>query len=179
MNRTTVGGPELGGGRGAGSVVVLSDPAAGAGSGAVAPLVADALFPSVHLRAEDFRRAVRQGYVAPDRPEARRQNLTSLAATAQAAFAFASGGYQVVVEGSVAPTALDAFRRESRATGAALHYVVLNGGTAGGAGADGTGADGAGADGAPQAGGPAADAAEVTADTVLAGLRRGAYLLGW
>ncbi|MFJ4667784.1 ATP-binding protein [Kitasatospora purpeofusca] len=175
MNRTTVGGPELGGGRGAGSVVVLSDPAAGAGSGAVAPLVADALFPSVHLRAEDFRRAVRQGYVAPDLPEARRQNVTALAATAQAAFAFASGGYQVVVEGSVAPTALDAFRRESRATGAALHYVVLNGGTTGG-----TAAGSAGADGAQQAEGrAAADAAEATADTVLAGLRRGAYLLGW
>ncbi|MFB7675688.1 ATP-binding protein [Kitasatospora purpeofusca] len=170
MNRTTVGGPELGGGRGAGSVVVLSDPAAGAGSGAVAPLVADALFPSVHLRAEDFRRAVRQGYVAPDRPEARRQNVTALAATAQAAFAFASGGYQVVVEGSVAPTALDAFRRESRATGAALHYVVLNGGTTGGVAADGA---------AQAEGRAAADAAEATADTVLAGLRRGAYLLGW
>ncbi|MET8700465.1 hypothetical protein ABZW10_16575 [Kitasatospora sp. NPDC004723] len=147
-------------------MVVLSDPAAGAGSGAVAPLVADALFPSVHLRAEDFRRAVRQGYVEADRPEARRQNVTALAATAQAAFAFASGGYQVVVEGSVAPTALDAFRRESRATGAALHYVVLNGGAvAGGAVAE---ADGAGG-----------DDAEATADTVLAGLRRGAYLLGW
>ncbi|MER7705871.1 hypothetical protein ABTX81_23625 [Kitasatospora sp. NPDC097605] len=161
MNRTTVGGPELGGGRGAGSVVVLSDPAAGAGSGVVAPLVADALFPSVHLRAEDFRRSVRQGYVEADRPEARRQNVTALAATAQAAFAFASGGYQVVVEGSVAPTALDAFRRESRATGAALHYVVLRGGAV------------------AEADGSATDDAEVTADTVLAGLRRGAYLLGW
>ncbi|WP_380283761.1 hypothetical protein [Kitasatospora purpeofusca] len=142
-------------------MVVLSDPAAGAGSGAVAPLVADALFPSVHLRAEDFRRSVRQGYVEADRPEARRQNVTALAATAQAAFAFASGGYQVVVEGSVAPTALDAFRRESRATGAALHYVVLNGGAV------------------AETDGSAAEDAEVTADTVLAGLRRGAYLLGW
>ncbi|MFF2348297.1 hypothetical protein ACFVVL_00820 [Kitasatospora sp. NPDC058115] len=169
MNRTTVGGPELGGGRGAGSVVVLSDPAAGAGSGAVAPLVAAALFPSVHLRAEDFRRAVRQGYVEADRPEARRQNLTALAATAQAAFAFAAGGYQVVVEGSVAPTALDTFRRESRATGAALHYVVLHGGAV-------AETDGPAADGDDDA---AVSAAEATAGTVLAGLRRGAYLLGW
>ncbi|MFC5664465.1 ATP-binding protein [Kitasatospora misakiensis] len=156
-------------------MVVLSDPAAGAGSGAVAPLVAAALFPSVHLRAEDFRRAVRQGYVAPDQPEARRQNVTALAATAQAAFAFASGGYQVVVEGSVAPTALDAFRRESRATGAALHYVVLNGGVV----LNGRGAVDRGA--VAEAGGPATGdtEAEAMADTVLAGLRRGAYLLGW
>ncbi|MFF8774001.1 hypothetical protein [Kitasatospora sp. NPDC015120] len=150
-------------------MVVLSDPVAGAGSGAVAPLVAAALFPSVHLRAEDFRRAVRQGYVEADRPEARRQNLTALAATAQAAFAFASGGYQVVVEGSVAPTALDTFRRESRATGAALHYVVLHGGAV--AETDGPAADGGDT--------TAGAAAEATADTVLAGLRRGAYLLGW
>ncbi|MFE7191668.1 hypothetical protein [Kitasatospora sp. NPDC057541] len=147
-------------------MVLLSDPAAGAGSGAVAPLVADALFPSVHLRAEDFRRAVRQGYVEADRPEARRQNVTALAATAQAAFAFASGGYQVVVEGSVAPTALDAFRRESRATGAALHYVVLNAGAVAGSAV-------------AEADGAAGDDPEATADTVLAGLRRGAYLLGW
>ncbi|MGW2546716.1 hypothetical protein ACWC5I_39060 [Kitasatospora sp. NPDC001574] len=142
-------------------MVVLSDPAAGAGIGAVAPLVADALYPSVHLRAEDFQRAVRQGYVAPHLPEARRQNVTALAAAAQAAFAFASDGYQVVVEGSVAPTALDSFRRESRATGAALHYVVLNGGASAHRSEGGRGT------------------AEETAGAVLAGLRRGAYLLGW
>ncbi|WP_327674758.1 ATP-binding protein [Kitasatospora sp. NBC_00458] len=174
-------------------MVVLSDPAAGAGSGAVAPLVADALSPSVHLRAEDFRRAVRQGYVAPHLPEARRQNLTVLAATAQAAFAFASGGYQVVVEGPVTPSALDAFRRESRATGAALHYVPLPpaadaGATGAGAAEAGMGAPGAtdatdAADAVTGGGGPAgtggaADAAE-TAGAVLAGLRQGAYLLGW
>ncbi|MEV6977507.1 hypothetical protein [Kitasatospora sp. NPDC093806] len=178
MNRTTEGGPELGGGRGAGSVVVLSDPAAGAGSGPVAPLVADALFPSVHLRAADFQRAVRQGYVAPDLPEARRQNTTALAAAAQAAFAFASGGYQVVVEGSVAPTALDAFRRESRATGAALHYVVLHGGTVPGAGT-GAGVEAAADVPEAQAAPEARPGPEAQADAVLAGLRRGAYLLSW
>ncbi|WP_406207551.1 hypothetical protein OH807_35030 [Kitasatospora sp. NBC_01560] len=168
MNRTTVGGPEIGGGRGAGGVVVLADPA-GAGSGTVAPLLADALQPSVHLRAEDFQRAVRQGYVPAHLPEARRQNTTALAATAQAAFAFATGGYQVVVEAAVGPTALDAFRRESRTTGAALHYVVLR------------------SPGTPAAPGPlerhAVDAEPVaperTAEAVLAGLAQRSFLLGW
>ncbi|MCG6495466.1 hypothetical protein [Kitasatospora sp. A2-31] len=182
MNRTTVGGPEIGGGRGAGGVVVLADPA-GAGSGTVAPLLADALHPSVHLRADDFQRAVRQGFVPAHLPEARRQNATALAAAAQAAFAFATGGYQVVVEAAVAPSALDAFRRESRATGAALHYVVLR---APGEPADlgalerhavgaPTAADGAAA---ADAGAGAADPAS-TAATVLTGLARGTFLLGW
>ncbi|MEV7781575.1 hypothetical protein [Kitasatospora sp. NPDC088351] len=166
MNRTTVGGPEIGGGRGAGGVVVLSDPAgAEAGNSAVAPLLADALHPSVHLRADDFRRAVRQGFVPPHLPEARRQNETVLAATAQAAFAYATAGYQVVVECAVEPAALGAFRRESRATGAALHYVALR----------------------PAGTGPldrhAVDTTamdeETAAKSVLDGLPGGAYLLGW
>ncbi|MFJ3789540.1 hypothetical protein [Kitasatospora sp. NPDC090091] len=176
MNRTTVGGPEIGGGRGAGGVVVLADPA-GAGSRTVAPLLADALHPSVHLRADDFRRAVRQGFVPEHLPEARRQNATALAAAAQAAFAFATGGYQVIVEAAVAPSALDAFRRESRATGAALHYVVLR---APGAPAD-LGAPERHVVGAPAAtdeGAGAADPAS-TAATVLTGLSRGTFLLGW
>ncbi|MFF1901801.1 ATP-binding protein [Kitasatospora sp. NPDC058218] len=167
MNRTTVGGTELGGGRGAGGVVVLADPD-GAGSGTVAPLLAKALHPSVHLRADDFRKAIRQGFVAAHLPQARRQNETALAAATQAAFAFATGGYQVVLEATLAPQALDMLRRESRTTGAPLHYVVLR-----------PAAD-------PEVPGPpdrhAVDTAVDTAATagaVLTGLARGAFLLGW
>ncbi|MEU3568902.1 ATP-binding protein [Kitasatospora sp. NPDC036755] len=125
MNRTTVGGPELGGGRGAGGVLVLVDPA-GAGNSPVAELLARELNPSVHLRTDDFLRVIRSGQLPPHLPEAGRQNATALAAAAQAAFAYATRGYQVVVEASVVPSALDTFRRESRATGVALHYVVLH-----------------------------------------------------
>ncbi|MFE6052290.1 hypothetical protein ACFQ6N_16170 [Kitasatospora sp. NPDC056446] len=124
MNRTTVGGPELGGGRGAGGVLVLVDPS-GAGNSPVAELLARELNPSVHLRTDDFLRVIRTGLVPPHLPEAGRQNATALAAAAQAAFAYATRGYQVIVECPGAPATLDAFRRESRTTGAALHYVVL------------------------------------------------------
>ncbi|MFI9364401.1 hypothetical protein ACIG5E_25605 [Kitasatospora sp. NPDC053057] len=124
MNRTTVGGPELGGGRGAGGVLVLVDPS-GAGNSPVAGLLAQELHPSVHLRTDDFLQVIRSGQLPPNLPEAARQNATALAAAAQAAFAYATGGYQVVVECPEAPTSLDTFRRESRTTGAALHYVVL------------------------------------------------------
>ncbi|MFH9352802.1 hypothetical protein [Kitasatospora sp. NPDC017646] len=124
MNRTTVGGPELGGGRGAGGVLVLVDPS-GAGNSPVAGLLAQELHPSVHLRTDDFLQVIRSGRLAPHLPEAARQNATAQAAAAQAAFAYATGGYQVVVECPEAPASLDTFRRESRTTGAALHYVVL------------------------------------------------------
>ncbi|MEU6972183.1 hypothetical protein AB0A71_31570 [Kitasatospora aureofaciens] len=124
MNRTTVGGPELGGGRGAGGVLLLVDPS-GAGNSPVAGLLAQELHPSVHLRTDDFLQVIRNGQLPPHLPEAARQNATALAAAAQAAFAYATGGYQVVVECAEAPASLDTFRRESRTTGAALHYVVL------------------------------------------------------
>ncbi|MBV6698046.1 ATP-binding protein [Kitasatospora aureofaciens] len=152
MNRTTVGGPELGGGRGAGGVVVLVDPS-GAGQSPVAALLAEGLHPSVHLRADDFLRVIRRGQLPPHLPEADRQNTTALAAAAQAAFAYATGGYQVVVECSTAPPALDTFRRESRTTGAALHYVVLD---------------------------PADPHTPETATrTILTALTEGTHLLGW
>ena len=124
MNRTTVGGPELGGGRGAGGVLLHVDPS-GAGNSPVAGLLAQELHPSVHLRTDDFLQVIRNGQLPPHLPEAARQNTTALAAAAQAAFAYATGGYQVVVECAEAPASLDTFRRESRTTGAALHYVVL------------------------------------------------------
>ncbi|MFH8384079.1 ATP-binding protein [Kitasatospora sp. NPDC018058] len=124
MNRTTVGGPELGGGRGAGGVLVLVDPI-GAGNGLVAGLLAQELHPSVHLRTDDFLRVIRNGQLPPHLPEAGRQNTTAFAAAAQAAFAYATGGYQVIVECPATPPTLATFRRESRTTGAALHYVVL------------------------------------------------------
>ncbi|MFF7993471.1 ATP-binding protein [Kitasatospora xanthocidica] len=176
MNRTTVGGPELGGGRGAGGVLVLVDPS-GAGDSPVAELLARELNPSVHLRTDDFLRVIRSGQLPPHLPEADRQNATALAAAAQAAFAYATRGYQVVVESPAAPAALDTFRRESRATGAALHYVVLQAGPA--------------PEDASPTSFPAPSPApshtldtsgltlETTAKTVLTALTRRTHLLGW
>ncbi|MEU1287447.1 ATP-binding protein [Kitasatospora sp. NPDC005856] len=164
MNRTTVGGPELGGGRGAGGVLVLVDPA-GAGNSPVAELLARELNPSVHLRTDDFLRVIRSGQLPPHLPEAGRQNATALAAAAQAAFAYATRGYQVVVEAPAAPAALDTFRRESRTTGAALHYVVLQAGPA--------------AESATHTLDTTALTPEATAGSVLAALTHRTHLLGW
>ncbi|MFD7449748.1 hypothetical protein [Kitasatospora sp. NPDC059827] len=173
MNRTTVGGPELGGGRGAGGVLVLVDPggaadptgaAGGAGGGSpVAGLLVQELRPSVHLRTDDFLRVIRNGQVPPQLPGADRQQATALAATAQAAFAYATGGYQVVVECADAPATLDTFRRESRTTGAALHYVVLTGA----------------APATPHELDTTDLTPETTAKSVLAALTARTHLLGW
>ncbi|MFF2745423.1 ATP-binding protein [Kitasatospora sp. NPDC058048] len=164
MNRTTVGGPELGGGLGAGGVLVLVDPA-GAGDSPVAELLARELNPSVHLRTDDFLRVIRSGQLPPHLPEAGRQNATALAAAAQAAFAYATRGYQVVVEAAAVPATLDTFRRESRATGAALHYVVLQPGPA--------------SEDSTHSLDTTALTPEATADSVLTALTRRTHLLGW
>ncbi|MFE4970833.1 hypothetical protein ACFRAR_01795 [Kitasatospora sp. NPDC056651] len=164
MNRTTEGGPELGGGRGAGGVLVLVDPA-GAGNSPVAELLARELTPGVHLRTDDFLRVIRNGPLPPDLPEAVRQSATALAAAAQAAFAYATRGYRVVVEAAAAPAALDTFRRESRTTGAALHYVVLHPGPA--------------PEDATHALDTTAQTPETTAAAVLTALTDRTHLLGW
>ncbi|MFE7524699.1 hypothetical protein ACFU7Y_03150 [Kitasatospora sp. NPDC057542] len=164
MNRTTVGGPELGGGRGAGGVLVLVDPG-GAGNSPVAELLARELNPSVHLRTDDFLRVIRSGRLPPHLPEAGHQNATALAATAQAAFAYATRGYQVVVEAPAVPAALDTFRRESRTTGAALHYVALHPGPA--------------PDDATHTLDTTALTPETTVGAVLTALTHRTHLLGW
>ncbi|MFI6156706.1 hypothetical protein ACIBCA_28960 [Kitasatospora sp. NPDC051170] len=156
MNRTTVGGPELGGGRGAGGVLVLVDPS-GAGHSKVAELLTARLHPSVHLRTDDFLRVIRDTPTPLDTPlDAQRRTATALAAAAQAAFAYATGGYQVIVESPTAPPTLDTFRRESRTTGAPLHYVVL-----------------------PPTPDDGPTTPEATADTILTALPHRTHLLGW
>ncbi|WP_051838723.1 hypothetical protein [Streptomyces sp. NRRL WC-3742] len=132
------------------------DPA-GAGHSKVAELLAARLHPSVHLRTDDFLRVIRD---TPTPLDAQRRTTTALAAAAQAAFAYATGGYQVVLESPAAPPTLDTFRRESRTTGAALHYVVLS----------------------PSSDDPGATAEptpEATADSILTSLPHRTHLLGW
>ncbi|WP_433265142.1 AAA family ATPase [Actinosynnema sp. CS-041913] len=107
-----------------GKVIVLTGPP-GAGKSTVAKLLADALSPSVHLHSDDFWRYIRQGWLAPYRPEAHRQNEVVVDVVAQAAFGYAAGGYQVVCDGIVGPWFLEPFRAAATRTGLDLHYLVL------------------------------------------------------
>ena len=109
---------------GPGYVIVLTGPP-GAGKSTLAGLLADSLPFSVHLHSDDFWDYIRQGRIAPHLPQAHRQNQTVIDALAQAAFAYAAGGYQVICDGIVGPWFIDVFRAAATARSIPLHYVIL------------------------------------------------------
>ncbi|MGW0516939.1 AAA family ATPase [Crossiella sp. NPDC003009] len=105
-----------------GQVIVLTGPP-GAGKSTVSRLLADELSPSVHLHTDDFYKFIRRGAIAPYLPEAQRQNEIVIDVLAGAAFGYAVGGYDVVVDGVIGPWFLDVFRKAG--AGFKTHYVVL------------------------------------------------------
>lgn len=65
---------------------------------------------AVHLHTDDFFACIRRGYVMPWLPEAQAQNVTVSAVQAASAAAYATGGYEVYVDGIIGPWMLDAWR---------------------------------------------------------------------
>ncbi|RII17108.1 Chloramphenicol phosphotransferase-like protein [Streptomyces sp. YIM 130001] len=107
-----------------GELVLLTGPP-GAGKSTVAQTVVQDRSPSVYLHADDFWACIRNGVILPYLPEADRQNRVVINALVETAFAYATGGYRVVLDGVVGPWFLEPFRVRARATGIPLHYVVL------------------------------------------------------
>ncbi len=107
-----------------GRVIVLTGPP-GSGKSTVARLLADSMPFSVHLHSDEFWHYIRQGRIAPYLPQAHRQNQTVIDVLAQAASAYAAGGYQVICDGIVGPWFIDVFRTVAVTRAVLLHYVIL------------------------------------------------------
>ncbi len=107
------------------SLMIVTGPP-GAGKSTVAGLVArGAPQPTVHMHTDTFYLWIRSGFVLPYLPEAERQNEVVSTVAVAAARGYASGGYDVVLDGILGPWALQPFRDAAAHDGLPLSYVVL------------------------------------------------------
>jgi predicted kinase len=97
----------------------------GCGKTTLAPLVADRHHPSVCLDLDWFFATLRRGAVEPWREGAHAQNRVVLKAAAEAAAAFAAGGYFTVAEGILYPFMLDLFATACEPHAISMNYAVL------------------------------------------------------
>lgn len=106
-------------------VLILTGPP-GVGKTTAAAILAERATPSVHLEADAFFRFVRSGFVEPWKPESHEQNSLVMDIVAEAATAYAAGGYFTVVDGIVIPRwFLGPLRDRLRSAGLGAAYAAM------------------------------------------------------
>ena len=79
---------------------------------------------AVHMHTDDFYSYIRKGYVSPWLSEAHEQNTVIIEAIAASVKEFATGGYEVIVDGVLGPWFLDPWTGLVQ-SGFDVRYIIL------------------------------------------------------
>ena len=108
--------------------MLLLNGAPGVGKTATAQILAARRDRSAHVKADLFFDFIESGFVEPWKPESREQNPVVMRAIADAAAAYAAGGYFTVVDGIILPGwFLEPLRDSLSDAGHPVAYAVLEG----------------------------------------------------
>ncbi|MEO2203084.1 AAA family ATPase [Paenibacillus pabuli] len=105
-------------------IIITGSP--GTGKSTIASIVANesSLPKSVHLHTDDFYHYIKKGAIPPFLPESEEQNLIVIEAYLEAAKRFASGGFDVIIDGIVGPWFLEPWLKVVQ-DNYEVHYIIL------------------------------------------------------